>query len=692
MHYTGTLPCKTSIHISIHSQFLSENRRCVSMLMLCRLSSPPRLLSPLRHFSSSPSPSPSSSSRLRWLNPPYRRRIKSFATAAEAVEVADKKGSDTFLADDSVSWTSLGVSDRLSRSLSSIGLERPSLVQASCIPCILSGNDVVIAAETGSGKTHGYLVPLMNKLCTMPDNSVNSTAESVSSLPHRLSLVLCPNVMLCEQVVRMANCLSDDNGEPFLRVAAVCGRQGWPVDEPDIIVSTPVALLNYLYAIDPDKRRRSDFIRGVKYVVFDEADMLICGSFQNQVIRLINMLRFDEKMLSRTKILSVVGTSVDSCSDSIADVEFQDDKDLQADFMLREEEGDESGTDVEDFTEGIDAEDTKRKDWRRVRKNYERSKQYIFVAATLPVNGKKTAGGLLKRMFPDASWVSGHYLHHHNPRLEQKWIEVTVDTQVDVLIDSVKKGFKSKELNYGDGLSRTMVFVNTVEAVEAVATILVRSGIECFRYHRDTSLEERTKNLVDFQQKGGILVCTDAAARGLDVPNVSHVIQAESRLEYCGPGFAIRVAMVVVTWAEDAMQCDLRSGLTMRRLSELNPWIYGALQAKILALLLAVAVAKKGRGRKSLCVFSFILGRIENLLGLLVTSCRAARAEFAMSAVDFLHRVGRTARAGQPGLVTSLYTESNRDLVAAVRQAGTFDQPVEKAFSRKRSFRKKLKK
>ena len=110
-------------------------------------------------------------------------------------------------------------------------------------------------------------------------------------------------------------------------------------------------------------------------------------------------------------------------------------------------------------------------------------------------------------------------------RLEQKWIEVTVDTQVDVLIDSVKTGFKSKEFNSGDGLCRTMVFVNTVEAVEAVATILVRSGIECFRYHRDTSLEERTKSLVDFQQKGGILVCTDAAARGLDVPNVSHVIQ-----------------------------------------------------------------------------------------------------------------------------------------------------------------------
>lgn len=97
--------------------------------------------------------------------------------------------------------------------------------QASCIPCILSGNDVVVAAETGSGKTHGYLVPLMEKLCTIPDNSVNSAVDGEVKLPHRLSLVLCPNVMLCEQVVRMANGLCDDAGEPLLRVAAVCGRQ-----------------------------------------------------------------------------------------------------------------------------------------------------------------------------------------------------------------------------------------------------------------------------------------------------------------------------------------------------------------------------------------------------------------------------------------------------------------------------------
>lgn len=451
---------------------------------------------------------------------------------------------------------------------------------------------MVVAAETGSGKTHGYLVPLMDKLYPTSDSSVDTTIDPELSTPRRLSLILCPNVMLCEQVVRMANCVCGDNGKPLLRAAAVCGRQGWPVDEPDIIVSTPVALLNCLYAIDAKKTRRSDFLRGVKYVVFDEADMLLCGSFQNQVIRLINMFRFEEKLLSRDG--NPEGDKlVESNTDTSIDTNASKDMDTQSDIISPDDEGVESTSEVENSTEGTEADvSANKKDWRRVRKIYKRSKQYIFVAATLPVNGKQTAGGVLKRMFPDASWVSGQYLHYHNPRLEQRWIEVTVDTQVDILIESIKQGLKSKVLDYTTGSSRTMVFANTVEAVEAVAKVLARAGIECFRYHSDISLEDRTKNLEDFHENGGVLVCTDAAARGLDIPNVSHVIQAE----------------------------------------------------------------------------------------------------FATSAVDFLHRVGRTARAGQPGLVTSLYTEFNRDLVAAVQQAGTLDQPVEKAFSRKRGFRNKIKK
>lgn len=109
--------------------------------------------------------------------------------------------------------------------------------------------------------------------------------------------------------------------------------------------------------------------------------------------------------------------------------------------------------------------------------------------------------------------------------MEQRWIEVTVDTQVGELIKAVKHGFTAEYLDNAGGVHRTMVFANTVEAVDAVAKILLRSGIECLLYHKNCTLEERAQTLVDFHEKGGVLVCTDAAARGVDIPNVLHVIQ-----------------------------------------------------------------------------------------------------------------------------------------------------------------------
>lgn len=90
-------------------------------------------------------------------------------------------------------------------------------IQAATIPTILSGGDAVVAAETGSGKTHGYLVPIIHKLCSNQD--VLHDLKQKKNGP--VSLVLCPNVMLCEQVVRMANSLCDDTGEPLVKAAAI---------------------------------------------------------------------------------------------------------------------------------------------------------------------------------------------------------------------------------------------------------------------------------------------------------------------------------------------------------------------------------------------------------------------------------------------------------------------------------------
>lgn len=177
--------------------------------------------------------------------------------------------------------------------------------------------------------------------------------------------------------------------------------------------------------------------------MFDEADMLLCGSFQNQIIRLIHMLRFDEKLLSRmtnaTKEQVTDGTNVlDKEQDHELDEELDHKLDEESDHELDEEsdheldeESDpgvsEADGSYEDQTENDKLLESKAKadssnvrraknGWRRVREIYKRSKQYVFVAATLPKSGKKTAGGVLKRMFPDATWVNGAHLHRHNPR------------------------------------------------------------------------------------------------------------------------------------------------------------------------------------------------------------------------------------------------------------------------------------
>lgn len=142
--------------------------------------------------------------------------------------------------------------------------------------------------------------------------------------------------------------------------------------------------------------------------------MLLCGSFQNQVIRIIDMLRFEEKQLSQLRGLenaNSVALDESACVEVIEEGSEDVDKDV---ILESDDEDTESGVDIEAVESQVPA--VQGKDWRRVRKIYRRSKQYIFVAATLPVNGKQTAGGVLKRLYPDARWITGNYVHRHNPR------------------------------------------------------------------------------------------------------------------------------------------------------------------------------------------------------------------------------------------------------------------------------------
>ncbi|RLN35779.1 DEAD-box ATP-dependent RNA helicase 22 [Panicum miliaceum] len=135
------------------------------------------------------------------------------------------------------------------------------------------------------------------------------------------------------------------------------------------------------------------------------------AEFENQVIRLIHMLRFDEKLLSRAQ-------------DSGKEVSFWSGDECHVDSESESSEF--SGFDEEN--EGNLVQDRPGK----VENNP--------VGARRVAKRLLPAGGVLKRMFPDADGLLVElYLHLHKPRLEQRWIEITADTQVDALLDAEKE-------------------------------------------------------------------------------------------------------------------------------------------------------------------------------------------------------------------------------------------------------------
>jgi superfamily II DNA/RNA helicase len=318
-----------------------------------------------------------------------------------------------------------------------------------------------------------------------------------------------------------------------------------------IVVCTPARLLEEVFDYSTGSWRTHPCplaATALRTVVIDEADMLLSGGFARPLKQLVQLLDRAERA-ART---------------------------AEQQFATPEEAAD------------AEAEAAPSAPPPPSRSSSSPSRQFIFAAATVHSSGRCTPGETLRAGFPDAVWVEGPQLHRCLPHVTQAWARLPDGCTPDQLAEEVLAAL-------GDpAAGQAMVFANTTETVLLLAAAMQARGMPSVRaFCADMTLAERRSTVDAFRSgEARVLVCTDAAARGLDVAAVSHVVQAN----------------------------------------------------------------------------------------------------FALSAVDFLHRVGRTARAGAPGRVTSLFDGQAAALVAAVRAAVDQGQRVEDAFSRKRSFSKKLKK
>lgn len=309
----------------------------------------------------------------------------------------------------------LGVSEEMLKGIADLGFETPSPVQEKAIPVILGEeNDLVVLAQTGTGKTAAFGLPLLQKI--EPEwNNVQV-------------LILSPTRELCVQIGSDLKNYSKYRKD--IRVACVYGGTDIRRQIKDlqrgvhVVVATPGRLVDLL-------NRKAINIESVFAVVLDEADEMLNMGFQEDL-----------------------------------------------DFIL-------SNTPKEKNTYLFSA--TMPKEVERIARNYLVNQQEIAV-------GKKNQG---------ADTVSHQYYM----------------VRAKDCYETLRRIIDCSPSMYA------IIFTRTKNDAQDIAKHLQRDGIDCDALHGDLSQAQRDNVMNAFRAKRlKVLVATDVAARGLDVDNLTHVI------------------------------------------------------------------------------------------------------------------------------------------------------------------------
>jgi ATP-dependent RNA helicase RhlE len=176
-----------------------------------------------------------------------------------------------------MSFESLGLSADLLRAVSEKGYSEPTPIQRQAIPVILAGRDILAGAQTGTGKTAGFTLPLLQRL--------HGSAASGARRPVR-ALILTPTRELAAQV---AESVSTYGKFLPLQSAVIFGGVGFhPQAEAlrrgvDILVATPGRLLDHV-------QQKTLDLTNVEILVLDEADRMLDMGFIRDIRRILALL------------------------------------------------------------------------------------------------------------------------------------------------------------------------------------------------------------------------------------------------------------------------------------------------------------------------------------------------------------------------------------------------------------------
>lgn len=178
-------------------------------------------------------------------------------------------------------FTDTRLRSEIRQGLAKIGFTKPTPVQEKVIPAMLKGESVIVQAATGSGKTHAYLIPILN--------AIDEDARYVQAI------VTAPSRELADQLYRVARQLRDNSGLN-IAIAHLAGGSDrdrqiarFEQNKPQLVIATPGRLLDFA-----DKKIL--LLDQVKNFVIDEADMTLDLGFLADVDRIAARLPKDVVM------------------------------------------------------------------------------------------------------------------------------------------------------------------------------------------------------------------------------------------------------------------------------------------------------------------------------------------------------------------------------------------------------------
>ena len=319
-----------------------------------------------------------------------------------------------------MSFTSLGLSDALLKAIRQQGYSQPSPIQEKAIPRILEGKDVLASAQTGTGKTAGFTLPMLQLL----------SRDTISRHRPVRALVLTPTRELAAQVevnIKQYGAYLPIQSMVIFGGVKQHGQVQGLQKGVDILIATPGRLLDL-------HQQGLLSLRQVEILVLDEADRMLDMGFLRDI----------------KKILALLPSK----------------------------------------------------------------RQNLLFSATFSPEIKQLAQGFM-----------------HHPVLveatpENTTVEV-IEQQVFLMDKGVKTTFLINKIK-GESWQQVLVFTRTKHGANKLAKKLIAHGITAAAIHGNKSQGARTQALADFKSGAiNVLVATDIAARGLDIPLLPHVVNFE---------------------------------------------------------------------------------------------------------------------------------------------------------------------